>query len=133
MYRESLTGLIGLMLLAAPVLCAGEQKTSAKATDRNKVETRDDKQMSDREMEAAIRRSIGEDKTLSTYSHNVKIIVLDGKVTLRGPVHNVNEMRSIGEKATEIVGMGKVTNDLSVKGANHQEGPLPEIPPRKKT
>lgn len=35
---------------------------------------------------AKIRKAITADKTLSTYAHNVKIITLNGTVTLKGPV-----------------------------------------------
>ena len=42
----------------------------------------------DRELTRKIRRSVVDDKTLSTYAHNVKIMARDGTVTLRGPVRN---------------------------------------------
>jgi len=49
---------------------------------------------SDRAMTQQIRRAILQDKSLSTYAHNVKVITQDGNVILKGPV------RSIGEKKT---------------------------------
>src|SRR3569833_3079162 len=38
---------------------------------------------------ASIRKSILDDKSLSTYAHNIKIISQDGTVTLKGPVCSV--------------------------------------------
>jgi osmotically-inducible protein OsmY len=63
-----------------------------------------------------IRRAILNDKSLSTYAHNIKIISQHGKVTLKGPVHTEDEKKSIEAKATEIAGDGNVTNQIIVKG-----------------
>jgi hyperosmotically inducible periplasmic protein len=51
-----------------------------------------------------------------SYAHNVKIIIENGKVTLKGPVHTEDEKQAIEAKATEIAGAGNVTKDISVKG-----------------
>jgi len=56
-----------------------------------------------------------DDKSLSTYAHNVKIISQHGKVTLKGPVRSDEEKKSIEDKATEVAGAGNVTNQLTVK------------------
>ena len=61
-----------------------------------------------------IRQSIEADDTLSANAKNVKVITRDGMVTLRGPVKNEQERKSIEEKATLIAGAGKVTNLLEV-------------------
>ena len=68
----------------------------------------------DRELAAKIRKSVTDDKALSTYAHNVKIIVNNGAVTLRGPVRADAEKLAIGNKATYIAGTSKVTNELTV-------------------
>jgi len=64
-----------------------------------------------------IRRAVVEDKSLSTYAHNVKIIAQNGKVTLKGPVRSEEEKQNIEQKATEIAGASNVTNQLTVKAA----------------
>jgi hyperosmotically inducible periplasmic protein len=69
----------------------------------------------DRELAQKIRHSIHEDNSLSTYAHNVKIIVRDGNVVLKGPVQSEDEKKSIGAKAEEIAGTGKVKNLITVK------------------
>lgn len=71
---------------------------------------------SDVDLTAEIRRAIVKDKSLSTNAHNVKIIVKDGAVTLRGPVASREEKATVEKKAVEAVGhgKGKVTNELAV-------------------
>jgi osmotically-inducible protein OsmY len=69
----------------------------------------------DRELAQKIRKSIVDDAALSTNAHNVKIIVRDGLVVLKGPVQSEEEKNNIGAKAEEIAGAGKVKNHLTVK------------------
>jgi len=59
-----------------------------------------------------------DDKSLSTYAHNVKIVAKDGKVTLKGPVHTDEEKTTIARIATETAGAGNVTNEITVKAAS---------------
>ena len=61
-----------------------------------------------------VRQAIEADDTLSANGKNVKVITRDGMVTLRGPVKDENERKSIGDKATMIAGEGKVQNLLEV-------------------
>ena len=69
----------------------------------------------DRELAKKIRKSIASDSSLSSYAHNVKIIVRDGMVTLKGPVNTDAEKNAIGAKASDIAGADKVQNELTVK------------------
>ena len=48
------------------------------------------------------------DKSLSTYAHNVKFIVRNGVVTLRGPVRSEEEKNAINAKAAQIAGASDV-------------------------
>jgi hyperosmotically inducible periplasmic protein len=66
----------------------------------------------DRTISQKIRQAIVDDDSLSTTAHNVKIITIDGVVTLRGPVKNSQERNAIGAKAIKIAGAGKVKNNL---------------------
>ena len=70
---------------------------------------------SDVNLAAQVRKAIVADKTLSTTGHNVKVIVQDGMVTLKGPVHSDAEKASIVQKAAAVVGQDKVTDNLEVK------------------
>lgn len=65
-----------------------------------------------------IRQSLMADSSLSTYAHNVKIITMNGAVTLKGPVRSDEEKQSVAEKATVVAGAGKVKNQLTVKPKN---------------
>jgi hyperosmotically inducible periplasmic protein len=70
---------------------------------------------SDRKLAQQIRRAIVKDKSLSTYAHNVKVVVESGQVTLKGPVRSDEEKKAIENKASEVAGEGKVTSELEVK------------------
>jgi len=70
--------------------------------------------VTDRELTQKIRRSITQDKSLSTYAHNVKIISQNGMVTLRGPVRSEEEKKAIDAKANEIAGNTHVKNELEI-------------------
>ena len=70
---------------------------------------------SDVQLTAEIRRAVVADKSLSTYGHNVKILVTNGAATLKGPVHSEDEKQNIASKAAAVVGQDKVTNQITVK------------------
>lgn len=69
---------------------------------------------SDRDLARQIRKSVVDDKSLSTYAHNVKILSHDGTVTLRGPVRSEEEKAAIEAKAKSIAGVSAVNNELTV-------------------
>ena len=69
----------------------------------------------DRDTTAQIRKEIVAGKDLTVNAHNVKIITVDGRVTLRGPVNTAEEKRLIGEIADRIARSGNVDNQLEVK------------------
>lgn len=70
---------------------------------------------SDRVTTQKIRKALIADKSLSTYAHNVKIITVNGAVTLKGPVKSDEEKQQVASKAAEVVDAGKVDNQLTVK------------------
>jgi osmotically-inducible protein OsmY len=69
----------------------------------------------DREVAQKIRKSIIDDKSLSTYAHNVKVIAQDGKVTLKGPVRSPKEKQAVEQKAADVAGAGNVVDKLTIK------------------
>ena len=69
----------------------------------------------DRDITAAIRRSVVADGSLSFNAKNVKIITVGGKVTLRGPVKSDAEKATIESKAKAATGVTEVDNQLEVK------------------
>jgi hyperosmotically inducible protein len=54
------------------------------------------------------------DKSLSTYAHNVKIVTINGHVSLNGVVRSEDENGAVESKAADIAGGDKVTDDLKV-------------------
>ncbi len=97
--------------------------------DRNKSEATADQQKnnkSDRELARQIRRALVKDKSLSTYAHNIKVIVQDGMVTLKGPVHTAQEKQAIEAKAAEVAGgADKVKSEIEVGSRQASKKPSP--------
>lgn len=77
-----------------------DRGNAMKLTPENQKATR-----SDRQITAAIRRSIVTNKSLSRNARNAKIITRNGNVTLRGPVENSEEktkLQSIAKKTRGV-------------------------------
>ena len=68
----------------------------------------------DIDLVAKIRRQVLDVKDLSVNGQNIKIIVANGKVTLRGPVDSENERTTIERIAREAAGDDNVTSELGV-------------------
>jgi len=68
----------------------------------------------DREITRLIRRSITQDKDLSTYAKNIKIITQNGNVTLRGPVRSEQEKKTVEAKANEVAGADHVKSEIQL-------------------
>ena len=69
---------------------------------------------SDVEVTRSIRKMLVDDDTLGTNAQNVKVITVDGVVTLRGPVANAEEQARIVAIAKEAAGVDRVLNELQV-------------------
>jgi len=113
----------GLLCGSAPPAYGQEKapasdNTKTNERDRNKAEPTADRakdNVNDRDIMQKIRKAIVDDKSLSTYAHNVKIVSQHGKVTLKGPVRSDEEKKTVEDKATEVAGAGNVTNQMTVK------------------
>jgi len=123
----ALVGVLSVPALPAAQAPATKAKTQT-PPDNTKVNTRDradnavtaDQQKenpTDRDLTQKIRRSLMNDKALSTYAHNVKIVSQGGQVTLKGPVRSAQEKQTIEAKAVEVAGAGHVVNEMSVAPA----------------
>jgi hyperosmotically inducible periplasmic protein len=64
---------------------------------------------------ADVRKAVVADKSLSTLAHNVKIVAINGVVTLRGPVNSIGEKIQIATLAARTAGVSKVDNQLDIK------------------
>jgi len=68
----------------------------------------------DRTISQNIRQALTADDSLSTNGKNAKIITIDGKVTLRGPVKSDQEKAAIAAKAQQVAGVKNVDNQLEI-------------------
>lgn len=117
---------IGATVAVVGLLAASSLSASAQTpADNTKVNTRDrakgavtaDQQKdnaADRDLTQKIRQALMQDKSLSSYAHNVKVIAQGGNVTLKGPVRSADEKTTIESKAVEVAGTGHVVNEMSI-------------------
>ena len=73
----------------------------------------------DRKITQKIRQAIMSDGSLSTDAKNIKIITVNGVVTLRGPVSNSQEKDAIARKVNDVHGIVKVDNQLEITRNNY--------------
>ncbi len=69
----------------------------------------------DRNITATVRKTIVDNDKLSMNAHNVKIITVDGVVTLRGPVDNAAEKSTIETVAKSTTGVKRVDSQLEIQ------------------
>ena len=116
--------LLGGLFCAYPLIGFSQQAPAAdntKSNDRTSQSTADQQSNapSDRELTQSVRKAIMQDKTLSTYAHNVKVVSQNGQVTLSGPVRSEDEKQAIVAKAADVAGKDKVVDNLTVAPQNH--------------
>jgi len=117
--------LTAISAIALPILAsaADPSKVDADNTGRNQRDR--DKQTltpgdqsgasADIQLTRAIRKAIMKDKSLSITAKNVKVIALNKRVTLRGPVKTEAEKRKIESLAQAAAGRTQVEDQLEVK------------------
>jgi hyperosmotically inducible protein len=136
----ALTATVALALTTMVAACAPERETTVTARDASGSEARDtiakpadnsaknERDQDGRTLTAgdqsdtpadialtqSIRKQVVANDELSTMAHNVKIITVDGVVTLRGPVKSEGEKQQIAATAEKIAGAGKIQNQLEI-------------------
>jgi len=117
------------MRLLALFLVVGALWAQSPAPDNTKTNKRDAKtstpvtagQQSNSKTDTAltqkIRKAIVADKSLSTYAHNVKVVTVNGEVTLRGPVRTEAEKTAVQQLAEAEAGATHVINHLEIAPA----------------
>jgi hyperosmotically inducible periplasmic protein len=126
-----------LTVLVASILCIGARTVLAQSThpgseDRSSVPADNSKSnkvdpsnssatadaqkddASDVQITQSIRKSLMADESLSTYAHNVKVVTVNGHVTLNGVVRSSQERATVEAKAVSVVGKSRVVNELKV-------------------
>jgi len=112
----AIAGLCGITVAPA-IAQTPADNTKVNTRDRDKAAVTADQQKNnapDRDLTQRIRRALMQDKTLSSYAHNVKVVTQDLQVTLKGPVRSEDEKQRVEQKATELAGPGHVTNQMSI-------------------
>jgi hyperosmotically inducible periplasmic protein len=69
----------------------------------------------DRSITQQIRQAVVADDDLSTNAKNVKIITVEGVVTLRGPVKSAGEKAKVASVSAKTAGVKRVDNQLEIE------------------
>lgn len=115
---------LGICLIAFAL--SGHAADTAAAPDNTQVNQRDrnasaltpldqSNSQTDVRIAATIRDELTDDKSLSVNAHNVKVIVRDGVVTLRGPVASAAEKTRVEAIAKTAPGVNRVDSEIDVK------------------
>lgn len=103
--------------------------TARNARDRNGQTLTPGDQLeneADRGLTQKIRQSLMDDDSLSTNAKNVKIITVNGVVTLRGTVNSDREKNEIGKKAKSVSGVRSVDNQIEIIRTDTAPGHAPD-------
>lgn len=102
-----------------------KNQTGVVAPDNTKINVRDrhgdtitpfdqNENSYDRNITQEIRKRIMDDDALSTNAKNLKVMTIDGVVTLRGPVDNPQEKDAVIKKITTVGGVKGINNEIDV-------------------
>ncbi len=119
MKLKSIIYFAGILIISGTSSAAEKKADNSAINDRDKYlheYTAEQQGMNkeDTDMTRRIRREITSDKSLSTYAHNVKIITMNGQVTLKGPVRTAAEAKLIVSRAQKIAGVSSVLNQMDI-------------------
>ena len=102
---------------AAGVAGADADNTRLNRRDRNDATTTPTDQSNSSsavDMVANVRKAIVDDDGLSVKARNVKVVVNNGVVTLRGPVADAQEKARVERDAASVRGVTRVDNQLDI-------------------
>jgi hyperosmotically inducible protein len=103
----------GSVLAQAPDNSRSNSATE-NSTDSGSVADGQSNRPQDRKLTQTIRRSVMADKTLSVDAHNVKIVTVNGHVTINGVVRSDAEKSAVIAKAVSVAGADHVLDALKV-------------------
>ena len=117
---KSTTALVLGVVISGVTLFGFAQQ--APAPDNTKANAQSDQSTADKQSNAAsdraltqqVRKAIMQDKSMSTYAHNVKVVTQNVQVTLSGPVRTDEEKQAIVQKAAEVAGQDHIVDQISV-------------------
>ncbi len=114
-FRTLQLSVLALATLGTPFLLAQQPDNSVQNKNAGKTADNQPNGKSDLDITAGVRKAIIADKSLSTYAHNIKIITMNGTVTLKGPVKSDSEKQQVLNDAAGIVSQNKVVDRVTVK------------------
>jgi hyperosmotically inducible periplasmic protein len=103
----------GMVLAQAPDNSRSNSATE-NSIDRGSIADGQSNRPQDLQLTQTIRRSVMADKTLSVDAHNVKIVTVNGHVTLNGVVRSDAEKSAVIAKAVTVAGADNVLDALKV-------------------
>ena len=110
-------GFVFLSAFAAPET-VNEKSVKADNSAVNKTSDLNAQQQSsqakDVEITRLLRKELMQNKDLSTYAQNIKIVTINGEITLKGPVRTATEADFIVKKANVVPGVINVYNQMNV-------------------
>ena len=120
--RRTLLALTYLGAFSLAVLAADDKKVNADNTAKNERDRSGETQTSgdqsnssaDLKIAQAIRQALMKDSELSMIAKNIKVITVNGHVTLRGPVKTTQEKSKIDQLAKSAAGGAQIEDQLEV-------------------
>lgn len=118
--------MVGALIIPLACGSVNAQSSSANSAADNSAQNERDRNHStltpmdqsnkpeDIDISRRIRSALVKDDSLSTEAKNIKIITIDGAVTLRGPVKTDQEKAAIVAKAVQLAGNSSVRDELEV-------------------
>src|SRR5215211_733711 len=114
---------IATVITISMVAVAADEKTNADNTAVNKrdrsseTNTSGDQSNSSADLKVTqdIRRALMQDSQLSMTAKNIKVITVNGQVTLRGPVSTAQEKTKIDQIARSAAGSARIVDQLDIK------------------
>lgn len=101
-----------LMILSSACLLLSScemEKSRGPASSQTQIGSDADRQVTEK-----IRQSLMDDNTLSTNAKDIKIITLNGNVSLKGAVTNEAEKANVEKKVKAVPGVKNVDNQIEV-------------------
>jgi len=114
---------IATVITISMAAVAADEKTNADNTAVNKrdrsseTNTSGDQSNSSADLKVTqdIRRALMQDSQLSMTAKNIKVITVNGQVTLRGPVSTAQEKTKIDQIARSAAGSARIVDQLDIK------------------
>src|SRR4051812_1249408 len=113
-YQTSATNTDNSTTSSDSMVPADNTKTNKDTTNRTRTADDQKENDTDRALTQEIRKGVMADKSLSTYAHNVKIVSMNGTVTLNGVVRTDEEKTAVEQIAAKAAGGDHVVNELKV-------------------